>query len=323
MKFYFAPMEGITGYIYRRAHAQFFNNTDKYFLPFIAANQHGRFSSREMQDVLPEHNEGMIAIPQILTNNAEDFIRTSKQLKALGYDEINLNLGCPSGTVVAKNKGAGFLAQKEALDRFLEEVFDQSPTRISVKTRIGKENPEEFYDLIRMYNQYPMEELIIHPRVQKDYYKNKPNMKIFEEGLNESTNPVCYNGDIFTVNHYKDFIKVYPNVKRIMLGRGMLANPGLIQEIQSGEFLEKERLKVFHDKLYVDYQAILSGERNVLFKMKEAWFYMIYMFSNSDKYAKKIKKAQRLSDYEQAVEALFREQDLIKGAGMFCSRATE
>ena len=323
MKFYFAPMEGITGYVYRRAHAHFFHNTDKYFLPFIAANQHGSFSTRETQDVLPEHNEGMIAIPQILTNNAEDFIRTSKQLKALGYNEINLNLGCPSGTVVTKNKGSGFLSQKEALDTFLEEIFSQSLTKISIKTRIGKDNPEEFYDLIEIFNKYPMEELIIHPRIQKDYYKNKPNMKIFQEGLEASKNPVCYNGDIFTVSQYEHFIKTYPSVERVMLGRGLLANPGLIDEIQYDKPLQKERLKAFHDKLYVDYQKILSGERNVLFKMKEAWFYMIYMFSNHEKYAKKIKKAQRLSDYEQAVETLFKEQEIVKGAGMFSSNSTQ
>lgn len=323
MKFYFAPMEGITGYVYRRAHAHFFNNVDKYFLPFIAANQHGSFSTRELHDILPEHNEGVVAIPQILTNNAEDFIRTSRQLKEFGYNEINLNLGCPSGTVVTKNKGSGFLSQKEALDQFLEEIFAQSITKISIKTRIGKDSPEEFNELIEIFNKYPMEELIIHPRIQKDYYKNKPNMEIFKEGLALSKNPVCYNGDLFTVEHYENFTKAYPNVEMVMLGRGLLANPGLIREIKSHKPLDKEVLKAFHDRIYADYQGIMSGERNVLFKMKESWFYMIYMFSNHEKYAKKIKKAQRLSDYELAVESLFREQEIVEGAGMFSSKSIE
>lgn len=319
MKFYFAPMEGVTGYIYRNAHATFFGNVDKYFTPFIAANQQGKFSTRELHDILPEHNEGVVVVPQILTNNAEDFIRTAKSLKAFGYNEINLNLGCPSGTVVSKNKGSGFLSQKEALDQFLEEIFSQSITKISVKTRIGKDEPEEFYELIKIFNKYPMEELIIHPRIQKDYYKNKPNMEVFKDGLALSKNQVCYNGDIFTAKDYRGFSNAFPSVNAVMLGRGLIANPGLIDDITSNHILNKQLLKAFHDKIYQDYQGILSGERNVLFKMKEAWFYMIYMFSNHEKYAKKIKKSQRLCDYENAVSSLFEEQDILEGAGLFSS----
>lgn len=319
MKFYFAPMEGVTGYIYRNAHAAFFNNVDKYFTPFLAPNQHGTFSSKELNDILPEHNQGVVVVPQILTNHAGDFIRTAKQLKELGYDEINLNLGCPSGTVVSKGKGSGFLAQREALESFLDEIFDEAVTKISVKTRIGKEDPEEFYELMKIYNKYPMEELIIHPRIQKDYYKNKPNLQVFKEGLTLSKNPVCYNGDLFTAGDYKVFSEAFKEVDTIMLGRGLIANPGLISDMTSNQLLDKEVLKAFHDKIYEDYQGILSGERNVLFKMKETWFYMIHMFSHYEKYAKKIRKSQRLSDYEQAVSSLFSEQEILEGAG-FCTK---
>lgn len=320
MKFYFAPLEGVTGYIYRNAHATFFNNADKYFTPFLAPNQHGRFSSKEINDILPEHNEGLRVIPQILTNNAQDFIRTAKQLKEYGYNEVNLNLGCPSGTVVAKYKGSGFLAQREALEIFLDQIFEESVTKISIKTRIGRDTPEEFGALIELFNKYPMEELIIHPRVQKDYYKNKPNWDVFKKGLEKSNNTVCYNGDIFTAEDYQNFNKTFSGVDTIMLGRGLIANPGLISDITEQKTLDKEVLKAFHDKLYADYQSILSGDRNVLFKMKEVWFYMMHMFSNSEKYAKKIRKAQRCGDYEIAVAQLFREQDIIKGAGLFSSK---
>lgn len=312
MKFYFAPMEGVTGYIYRNAHAAFFNDVDKYFTPFVSANQHGSFTTRELQDILPEHNKGIVVIPQILTNNAEDFIRTAKQIKAFGYNEMNLNLGCPSGTVVSKNKGAGFLSQREDLDRFLDEIFSAQVAKISVKTRIGKDNPEEFYNLIEIFNKYPMEELIIHPRIQKDYYKNKPNMKVFKEGLALSENTVGYNGDIFTANDYKAFIEAFPTVETVMLGRGLISNPGLINEITGTSVLDKKVLRAFHDKIYEDYQSILFGDRNVLFKMKEVWFYMKQTFSNHEKYIKKINKSQKLYDYEQAVSSLFEEQDMIK-----------
>jgi len=309
-------MEGLTGYIYRNAHNAFFNKIDKYFSPFIVANQSKGFRTRELNDLLPENNQGLVLIPQLLTNNAKDFIHTSNKIKQLGYNEINLNLGCPSGTVVSKNKGSGFLAKTEELDLFFEEVFSEATTKISVKTRIGKDEPEEFYHLIEIFNKYPIEELIIHPRTQKDFYKNKPNLRIFEDALSLSKNPVCYNGNIFSVEDYKAFSTDFNSVETLMLGRGLLTNPGLISDIENNIKLEKKLLKEFHDKIYEDYKGILFGDRNVLFKMKELWFYMIPMFSDNVKYAKKIRKSERLNDYDEAVSNLFREQDILENSNI-------
>ena len=311
MNMYFAPMEGLTGYIYRNAHHAFFNNIDKYFSPFIVANQSESFKTKELNDILPENNQGLVLVPQLLTNNAKDFIHTSKKIKLLGYDEVNLNLGCPSGTVVSKNRGAGFLSKRDDLDIFLDEIFTGSVTRISVKTRIGKDDPEEFYELIKIFNKYPIEELIIHPRIQKDFYKNKPNLKIFQDALLLSKNPVCYNGDIFTIHDYQKFSADFSSVDTIMLGRGLLAHPGMANDITNNKKYDKKLLKEFHDKIYEDYKRILYGDRNVLFRMKELWFYMIPSFSDNAKYAKKIKKSERLFDYEEAVSSLFREQDIL------------
>ena len=312
MNFYFAPMEGLTGYIYRNAHNTFFDNIDKYFSPFIYANQSRNFKTRELNDILPENNQGLVLIPQLLTNNAEDFIHTSKKIKALGYNEVNLNLGCPYGTVVAKNRGSGFLAKREALDVFLYEIFSQAATEISVKTRLGKDQPEEFYELLQIFNKYPVEELIIHPRVQKDFYKNKPNLEIFKDALMASKNHVCYNGDIFTVKAYKELSEDFPGVDTVMLGRGLLVNPGLTGVIKNSNKLDKSLLKAFHDKIYNDYKAVLFGDRNILFKMKDLWSFLIVMFSNNEKYLKKIKKAERLYDYDEAVSNLFREQEIVE-----------
>ena len=312
MNFYFAPMEGLTGYIYRNAHNAFFNNIDKYFSPFIVANQSKGFKTRELNDLLPENNQGLVLIPQLLTNNAKDFIHTANKINQLGYNEINLNLGCPSGTVVSKGKGSGFLSKTEELDLFFEEIFSEATTKISVKTRIGKDQPEEFYNLIEIFNKYPIEELIIHPRTQKDFYNNKPNLKIFKEALTLSKNPVSYNGDIRTVKDYKEFCNDFHSVETLMIGRGLLANPLLVSDIENNTKLEKELLKEFHDKIYEDYKGILFGDRNVLFKMKELWFYMIQMFSDNAKYAKKIRKSERLHDYDEAVSSLFREQDILE-----------
>lgn len=312
MRIYQAPLEGITGHVFRRAFYECFGNVDKYFIPFIKPNQHGHLSSKERQDVLPENNEGMYAVPQILTNSVEDFVRTVRKLEKYGYREINLNLGCPSKTVVTKGRGSGFLAYPEELNRFLDAVFQQAgDTEISVKTRIGKDDPEEFLHLLEIYNQYPIKELIIHPRVQKDFYKNKPNLEIFRMAYSESKNPLCYNGDIFSVTDYEKFVQEFPDTDTIMLGRGLLMNPGLARSIRQGILTDKQTLREFHDRLYEGYQNVLSGDKTILFKMKELWGFLAPAFSNYEKYAKKIKKAEKLKNYDAVVDALFAEQELV------------
>lgn len=310
MKYYFAPLEGITGYIYRNAYNKFFGQIDKYYTPFISPTSNKCFTSRELNDILPENNQGLNIVPQILTNNSEYFINTVSELAKLEYNEINLNLGCPSGTVVAKNKGSGFLAQRDLLDEFLDDIFSKSTIKISIKTRIGRDSSEEFYQLINIFNKYPIEELIIHPRIQKDFYNNKPNMKVFSDALALSKNNVCYNGDIFNVLNYRELEDMYPNLEAVMLGRGLIANPALIKEIKDNYQIDKQLIKQFHDEVYIGYQKILSGDRNVLFKMKEFWFYMIHLFAGSDKYAKKIRKTERMRDYEAVIAMLFQELDI-------------
>lgn len=310
MKYYFAPMEGITGYIYRNAHRMFFKQVDVYFTPFIVPTQNRKFSSREKNDFLPEHNEGLHVIPQILTNKGEDFIWAAKELGKYGYEEVNLNLGCPSATVVSKHRGSGFLAEPDLLDRFFEEVFSVLDMKVSVKTRIGLDSPREFYRLMEIYNKYPLKELIIHPRIQKDFYRNEPNLEIFKEAVSLSRNPLCYNGNLFSAEDYGKFTALFPSVEQVMLGRGLVANPGLAGEIKNGEKMEKGILKAFHDQVLKGYEETISGDRNVLFKMKELWAYMIRMFDRSEKHGKKLRKCQHLTDYKKAVESLFQELDL-------------
>ena len=319
MKYYLAPMEGITGFIYRNSYEKFFGGIDKYFAPFVVPNSSKSLKTKELRDVLPENNKGINLVPQILTNDSEGFILTAKKLKDLGYNEINLNLGCPSGTVVGKKRGAGFLAHREELDKFLEEIFKINHMKISIKTRLGMDKPEEFYELIKIYNKYPMEELIIHPRTRQDFYGNKPNLEVFKDAISLSKNPVCYNGDIFTLEDHNKLVEEFKEVDKIMLGRGILANPALMNEILNNEFIDKNVLKEFHDEIFSKYREVFNEDRNAMFRMKELWGYMIYMFSNNKKYAKKIKKAQKVVDYNQAVTSLFLEQDILKGAGLFSS----
>lgn len=309
MNLYFAPLEGIGGYIYRNAQADYFEKADKYYSPFLAPNQNRSISPKEYKDIAPEHNEDITLVPQIMANNAEIFLKAAQELEQLGYKEINLNLGCPSRTVVTKYRGAGFLAKPDALEQFLEEVYSKLNIRLSLKTRLGMEDEEEFEHLLDIYNKFPVSELIIHPRVQTDYYKNTPRMESFLNALEKSKNPVVYNGDIFNKEKYQQVMKQM-NVSGVMLGRGVLANPALFGEIRGTEKLSKERLWEFHERLLADYTQEMSGERNVLFKMKELWFYLAWSFTNTEKYEKKIRKAQHLSDYRLVVKQLFFEQEL-------------
>lgn len=320
MKYYLAPMEGITGYVYRNAYEKYFGEIDKYFTPFIVPNQNKTLKTKELRDMLPENNEGLNIVPQILTNDSEGFIDTTYKLDAMGYKEVNLNLGCPSRTVVSKNRGSGFLAKREELDRFLDEIFKSAKMKISIKTRIGRDNPEEFYELIKIYNKYPLEELIIHPRTQKDYYGNTPNLKVFEDAIKVSKNKIGYNGDIFTTKNHYDILEKFDTVDSIMLGRGIIANPGLMNEIKNNTFINKDNLKNFHDEILNGYLDMLKDERNSLYKMKELWGYMIYIFDDNKKYAKKIRKSEKIKDYNEIIEELFNEKEIIEGNGLFSNK---
>lgn len=316
MRIYLAPMEGVTGFIYRNAYYSIFHNLDKYFTPFLKPHTKRDLTTKERNEILPENNENMYVVPQILTNHAEGFINTSLKLKTYGYKEVNLNLGCPSKTVVSKNRGSRFLSQTKLLSEFLDEIFSHLDMDISIKTRIGKNSPDEFYELIEIFNRFPLKELIIHPRLQTDYYKNTPNLEMFSWASNESKAPVCYNGNLFTLKDYKNFTKSFPDVDTIMLGRGMIANPALAQDILSQmNTLTLDMLKEFHYRLYMDFQNYLSGAVNVLFRMKELWSYMGFLFSDSEKCRKKIWKSQNFSEYEAAVKSLFEDHELVEGAG--------
>lgn len=306
MNYYLAPLEGITGFIYRTTYEKYFGGMSKYFSPFITTNQHFAFQNRDKRDVLPENNQELYLVPQILTNNAEQFLDMVSKLETLGYREINLNLGCPSKTVVTKRKGSGFLAYPEELDRFFDEVFyHDRGVEISVKTRLGMEEPEEFYRLLKIYNKYPLKELIIHPRLQTDYYKNTPNMELFRESIALSKAPLCYNGDLFTVEEIQNFEKEFSEIENIMLGRGILKAPSLLKELQ-GETRDWKRWYEFLTELCERYEQELSGDRNVLFKMKELWFYLFQSIPDNEKYVKEMRKSKNLQEYKMFVKTILR-----------------
>lgn len=313
--FYFAPLEGISWYVYRNMQAKHFKAADYYVTPFIAPNQKREIRNKDKQDVLPDNNAGMRIIPQLIGNRADEFIDTARQLEDMGYHEINLNLGCPSNTVVAKGKGSGFLARPVELEYFLDEIFNSLSMDISVKTRLGRYEEGEFYELLDLFNSFPIKRLMIHPRIQKEFYRGKPHMKQFAYAYENSKNPLCYNGDIFTAEDYEKLSETFPGLDAVMLGRGMLANPALLEEISGEGRADKKRIKAFHDELLAAYEEILFGDITVLHKMKELWHYMICIFNHSEKYGKQIRKAKTLTEYKGIIKALFAECQIVEGAG--------
>ena len=314
MQLYCAPMESLTGYVFRNAHQALFPGVDRYYAPFVSPGQNRCFTAREANDLLPEHNEGIPPVPQLLTNRAEDFLWAAEALAEMGYREVNLNLGCPSGTVTAKGKGAGFLSHLDLLDAFLEQIFAKSPVAVSIKTRIGKADPAEFERILDVYCRYPLSELIVHPRLQADKYRGQPRMEAFERALARCPFPVGYNGDLFSAAQAREWAGQYPAAHSAMFGRGLIANPALIRQIQTGAPLKKAELKRFYDRLCEGYLAVLPGEKTLLFRMKEHCLYMAPLFADAEKHVKREKKATRLNEYVDAVNRLFDECELAPDA---------
>ena len=305
MKYYCAPMEGITGRQFRLCHNRWFGGIDQYFIPFLSPTQTHVFSKKEWQEVLPENNEGIRVVPQLLTRHAENFIWGAKELASVGYQEVNLNLGCPSGTVVAKGKGSGFLAHPQELDEFLDQIFDQCPIDISIKTRLGLNDPHEFESLLQIFQKYPVKELTIHPRIQKDFYKHPVRREIFSVFVSQYTLPICFNGDLYTAEQCKDFPREFPFVQSLMLGRGLIGDPALARKAQGGQPADAETLRQFHNELYESYCISFNSRKNAMMRMKELWFYLIGLFDHSEKLAKSMRKATDPAVFECCVNEIF------------------
>lgn len=303
MLFYLAPMEGITGYIVRNAYAHYFPYIDKYFTPFIPAAK--KMSKKIKRDLAAEHNRGIHLVPQLIGNRADEFLMMIGQLQDLGFTSVNLNFGCPSGTVVSKRKGAGFLAEPQELEALLEEVLQKSPIAVSVKTRIGVEDPGEWEKLCAVYAKFPLEELIIHPRLQKDYYSGTPRLETFAYAVEQIHVPLCYNGDICSAADYEKVAATFPSVDRVMIGRGLLENPGLIGEIKGNPPATKTKLRAFHDEILEGCLDTFHAEKDVVFHLKEIWFYLTKSFPEREKYLKLIRKCQSLPEYKLIVQQIF------------------
>lgn len=307
MQFYFAPMEGVTDHIFRGVHHRHFPGADKYYTPFFSPTADGRFPPRDRRDFDPEVNKGLGVIPQLLTRHAADFLWAAEVLADLGFAEINLNLGCPSGTVTAKGKGSGLLERMEDLERLLDGIFEAPPAAISVKTRLGRRDPEEFPRLLELFNRYPIHELTIHCRVGEDFYKKPARPSEFALAYQESRAPVCYNGDLFSVGEANALAERYPHVPALMLGRGAVADPALFRRLRGGEGPTREEVREYAADLFESYSVGFGSPKSALGRMKEIWFYLSCLFEEVQPYMKKLRKTTDPAEYRVLVSRILGE----------------
>lgn len=314
MNVWFAPLEGITDAIFRRTHHQCFDGVEKYYIPFVSPTQNMCFTARELNAIAPEVNEGVPVVPQLLGKDPQLLHWAMNELRAMGYQEVNLNIGCPSGTVTAKGKGSGLLRETDALRRLLDSLFDHAPLPISIKTRIGFADEDEWPALLELLLQYPMQELIIHPRTRKDFYKGPLHPSAFRLATQQATVPLVYNGDLFSTADRTDMLQSYPHLKALMIGRGLIANPAMAQALCGGDNLTTDALRAFHDQLRENYSRRYPADQ-VHRRLSEVMKYAACCFEGASKPLKAIRKAPDLQAHQQAVDWLLQDFPLKEAPG--------
>ncbi len=306
MRYDAAPMEGLTDRVWRQAHQHYFGGADRYYAPFISPPENRVPIKKKMAELAPQANPGAPVIPQLLARDGSLAAWMIGLLRReMGYTEVNLNLGCPSGTVTAKGKGSGMLRDLEALDRFLYTVFDEAGGPISVKTRIGVTDPEEFGPILEVYNRYPLAELIIHPRVMRQLYRGQADRAAFAAALPSCKTPVCYNGDITTPQDLTALEAAWPGLAGLMAGRGLIANPALFRMARGGAAPSKEELRGYLTELYTSYTAAFGSATAAISRMKGFWHECIGLFAGTEKLEKQLRKLREPWEYEVTVDQIF------------------
>lgn len=313
IKISLAPLQGLTDYTYRNTYASFFDGIDVSYSPFLRIEK-GEIRKSKLKDILPENNKGLKLIPQILTKSSDEFLYLANIICEMEYDEINWNLGCPYPMVAKQGMGAGMLRTPDSIKNVLDDVMDKINCRLSVKMRTGYENHDDILKILPILNEYDISDITVHPRTGKQIYKGDVDLEAFRNCLGISNHEICYNGDIKDIEAYKHFNSEFPEIKSIMIGRGIISNPFLATDIKGlpvqGD--RKEIIAKFHDTLFDQYCNLLSGDSHILNKMIPFWEYIAESFSNSRKVFKAVKKSYKLSKYETTVRNVFKSEDWVK-----------
>lgn len=307
-----APIRGITDRLYRNTYPKYFTGIDYAVAPFVASSKQKNIDKNLIKEFEIKESAGLNAMPQLLGKDADDFIKNAHALKAMGYETVNWNLGCPFPMVTNKCKGSGLLCHPDIIASFLEKVIPAINIKLSIKLRLGLNNTDEILKLIPIFNQYPLDDLIIHPRTGKQLYSGTVDLDAFEKCIEPSVHKIIYNGDINSLEDFNMISTRFPHIEKFMIGRGALSNPFLPSEIKGDSPLsateKNTTLRKFHDDLYNSYTAILSNSTHLLDRMKGEWYYLAAMFPNKEKVQKKIRKANTVAHYNDEVNRIF---DLI------------
>ena len=303
-----SPLQGFTDFRFRNAFQEFFGGIDQYIAPYIRVNGKMEIKAANERDILPANNQSLELIPQIISKDANEFLFVAKHVQKLGYEELNWNLGCPYPMVAKRGMGSGLLSMPEKIDGILSRISAESDIRVSVKMRLGYESPQEIFQVLPVLEKYQLENIAIHPRIGKQLYKGEVDLKIFENCVGQSRHNIYYNGDITSVQRYREMKDRFPGIEHWMIGRGLIADPFLPAMIKADcpTYPEnrQEIFKAFHDTLFSSYEEALSGPKHLLMKMYYFWEYFIHSFPNSGKSLKKIKKAQSINAYREATKQI-------------------
>ncbi len=305
---YMAPLRGFTDHIYRNTFSEHFSGFDLAVAPFITGKKGDKVPRKYIKGLLPENNTGMPVVPQILSKSAKEFILLANHLFNIGYETINWNLGCPYPMVAKKQRGSGMLPHQDMIREFLDHVIPALKGRLSIKTRLGWQTKDDIFRLIPLFNQYPIEEIIIHPRTGKQMYEGTTDLEAFEKLLSMTIHATVYNGDIRSLDDFKRLSQRFNTVNRWMIGRWALVNPFLPLMIKTGKDSISNKtviMKRFHDDLFNQYSQILSGPSHLLDRMKGLWRYFSLAFKDCNIAMKKIKKTRKPDQYTDLVNHFF------------------
>jgi len=304
MEIYLAPLQGLTDWIFRESFAQHIGKFDKTFSPFIRVQNGDFYRPSQCNDILSQNNTFQKPIPQFLGNNADSFKRFEEFCLNHNYPEVNINLGCPFPMVTGKKMGSGLLLHPELVKDLFESIYSTTQLKISIKCRLGLENATEFEQLIPIFNSFPFEEIILHPRVGKQQYKGEVDLNSFTRYAPLLKHPVCYNGDILTVADVENIRTLAPEVNSIMIGRGILQNPFLLAEIRNQDLSKKDKEKMlinFHLSIIEHCKQKYSGDLHMLKRLEELWAYQAEGFADRHKILKQVKKSKTLAQYEAVI----------------------
>lgn len=305
-----SPLQGFTDFRFRNAFHKYFGGIDTFYSPYIKLNGKLVIKGSYERDILPENNSTLEVIPQIITNDAEEFLFVAKYVQQFGYKELNWNLGCPYPMVAKCGMGSGLISNTSQIEHILKRVHNETNIIVSMKMRMGYENPTEILDVFPILEQYPIKNIAIHARIGKQLYKGGVDLDSFQKCLDTSKQKIYYNGDITSVNKFKELQERFPSVDHWMIGRGLIADPFLPSMIKNNTTeYPKNRFEIFeafHDEIYREYDAYLQGPTPIRMKMLGFWEYFSQSFSNPQKTFKKIKKANNSKNYEAAVKEIFK-----------------